>query len=426
MIKNLICIFALLFSLKSFSETKEWSVFIFMAGDNDLSSYAVKDMMELERFIPGEKNLGSSTKKVNIVVEMKNSFSAESKRFLVKQQRELKFLNIPAADIKDDSFIHSPVISSGTGDNQEERFKNFLSWGIQNYPAKKYAIIIWGHGEGYIGKTEDHSQKTFGGVAFDNSSNTFIDIPTLKEILKETQTNLLNNKAIDLLIFDACLMQSIEVALELSDVASFLIGSVQIQDYLGLPYRKLADFLNQTPSPSAHTVATSLPTIYKQSVLEHPSSRRAESFESFTLSSLNMGDVKQILKYDLKNLKKAVTNYLLEDRFRELTFRFMIEDTPQFLGGTVDIGILMGMIKEYLYNDSSNTLGAKNLLKAVNNVLDALNRSVLSYQFGPMYLERRTNPRENYLRGFFKGISWRIPENFLSTIEKERRHQFFK
>src|SRR5205823_4360611 len=51
-------------------------------------------------------------------------------------------------------------------------------------------------------------------------------------------------RPVDVLLSDACLMQTVEVAAELAGTARFSVGSSQVQGYLGLPYRRVVQRLS--------------------------------------------------------------------------------------------------------------------------------------------------------------------------------------
>jgi hypothetical protein len=57
----------------------------------------------------------------------------------------------------------------------------------------------------------------------------------------------LGGRPIDILAADACLMQMLEVANELSDQAEYIVGSAHLQNPFGLPYRTLFHDLNTFP-----------------------------------------------------------------------------------------------------------------------------------------------------------------------------------
>ena len=99
---------------------------------------------------------------------------------------------------------------------------------VKEFPAKRYGLVLGSHASGWIPR-----RKTFG---IDNNSNspysnrgTEMEIPTLRGVLEQLPH-------MDFILFDACMMQSIEVAHELRYVTDYIIGSPSEIPGEGAPY----------------------------------------------------------------------------------------------------------------------------------------------------------------------------------------------
>jgi len=93
--------------------------------------------------------------------------------------------------------------------DQPESLTNFIRWGQQNYPAKKYALVVADHGFAWQGLSIDAT-----------SDDNFMFLPELKKAIIDGGVKF------DMLALDACLMQTIEVAYELKECAAdVMIGS---------------------------------------------------------------------------------------------------------------------------------------------------------------------------------------------------------
>ncbi len=79
---------------------------------------------------------------------------------------------------------------------------NFIEWGMQNYPAEHYMLILSGHSCEYIGMMNDYSQ----------DKPYIMGIPEIALVLEYIKKNL--GRSIDLLIFDTCLFNNIELLYE--------------------------------------------------------------------------------------------------------------------------------------------------------------------------------------------------------------------
>src|SRR3989339_1466776 len=105
-----------------------------------------------------------------------------------------------------------------------KRVVDFVAWAKTNYPAKRYMLIIWNHGSGWM--DPKGSPK---GISFDDETGNYIRTPQIGLILKEAGK-------VDILAFDACLMQMAEVAYEVKDNAQVIVGSEETVPGLGYPY----------------------------------------------------------------------------------------------------------------------------------------------------------------------------------------------
>lgn len=117
--------------------------------------------------------------------------------------------------------------------------KGVFSDAYTNFPANSYGLILWSHGYSWVPAPttkaistrwfgQDNTTKTSGDV------NSYMDIPDLNEALSVTPK-------LDFILFDACLMSSVEVAYELKDRADYLIAApTEIID-LGFPYNRIVD-----------------------------------------------------------------------------------------------------------------------------------------------------------------------------------------
>lgn len=239
---------------------KDWTVLVYMAADNDLSLYSYLDLYEMQAGYESESHLAASTLKSDWLVQWDTLANSGIRRLHLFQNPEPYNKNIQEDYFKNmkETDIVSPIVKifkEEDGIRESAKLKNFLKWGIENYPAHHYMVVIWGHGQGWTSIKSEPSPvaddgaspfegRKFGGLAFDDTSDTYLDIPSLVRVLKDVSKEKLNNEPFDVYASDACLMQMVEVAYELAPVARNIVGSTVIQNFLGLPYRRLMYHLN--------------------------------------------------------------------------------------------------------------------------------------------------------------------------------------
>lgn len=113
-----------------------------------------------------------------------------------------------------DGKIDSTLLKDlGTLDmSKPEALEDFLQWGIRNYPAKHFAVVLAGHGNGFLGALPDFQ-----------SHNKDMPLGQIADVFRKTEKK--TGIKPDVLIMDACLMAHAEAAYELKDSAQYLVAS---------------------------------------------------------------------------------------------------------------------------------------------------------------------------------------------------------
>ena len=119
--------------------------------------------------------------------------------------------------------------------------KGILQEIIKGFPSEKYSLVLWSHGSGWI---NDQSR----AIILDNQKNSWsqtgswINISDLNDILSTLPH-------MEYIMFDACYMQSIEVAAELYTHTDYIIGSPTEIPGEGAPYNIIMDALCKADIP---------------------------------------------------------------------------------------------------------------------------------------------------------------------------------
>lgn len=215
----------------------EWTVMVYMNGKNDLEDFALADVNEMEAALP---------EGVNVVVELgrMNGYSSADgdwrgvRRYLVKKD---------ADPVKINSELLADLGPADMG--KPETLAGFGRWARSAYPAKKYMLVVWNHGSGWL--------KSSGakGISFDYETGSHINTPDLGKALKEIGR-------VDVLAFDACLMQMAEVAYELKDSAEFITASEEVEAVYGYPYDRLLGALAGHVSMGPEELARAVVKVY--------------------------------------------------------------------------------------------------------------------------------------------------------------------
>lgn len=116
--------------------------------------------------------------------------------------------------------------------------RDVCRWVTENYSAASYGLVLWSHANGWLPAQEVRDTRS---IITDNNNNTSsnsgpeMEISALKEVLME----VFGNKGLDFILFDACFMQSVEVAYEFRNVAQWLVATPAEMPGTGSPYDKL-------------------------------------------------------------------------------------------------------------------------------------------------------------------------------------------
>lgn len=116
--------------------------------------------------------------------------------------------------------------------------RDVCRWTVDNYSADSYGLVLWSHGNGWLPAKNVRDTRS---IIVDNGNNTNsnsgpeMNISALKEVLLE----VFGNRKLDFILFDACFMQSVEVAYELRNTAQWLVATPAEMPGTGSPYDKL-------------------------------------------------------------------------------------------------------------------------------------------------------------------------------------------
>jgi hypothetical protein len=156
-----------------------------------------------------------------------------------------------------DSQVTSQIVqnmgaSIDMGDWRELR--NYILWAQQQYPADHYALVIWNHGAGWrpTRAAGDRTPSVFPrSVSIDDSTNSEIQTWQLPQALTA-------GTRLDTVIFDASLMQMLEVAYEIRDATDVITGSEESPPGEGYVYDRFLTDLAGNPGMTARDLGTKI------------------------------------------------------------------------------------------------------------------------------------------------------------------------
>ena len=217
----------------------EWTVMFYLCGSDleSAHSFATSNLEEIsnchELVYVQNRDVSESQDKLNIVLPEKGrvkivietggskTWHAQSLGMNIDSSRLQRWEYSTEANALDASRRSTPKTNSGfrlidsqplASMSNPDTLADFIRWAAENYPARKYALVLWDHGGG---------SKTgiFIDELFDN------DILTLNELYEAFRDGGVNFEAV---LFDACMMANLETAYSIKDSAKWMIASEEV------------------------------------------------------------------------------------------------------------------------------------------------------------------------------------------------------
>lgn len=241
-----------------------WTFMVYMAGFNNLSEFATKDLDEMRKV--------GSTDEVTVVVFVKQLDSTSARYVVVgKDGRGERVEVVPDAD-------------SGN----PQTLIDFVRWVGEAAPADRYGLVVWNHGSGWqpddldqlysevraergdtgvsprelgIRSTQKVARTLFTstvkeiltlpsarqrGIASDDGSGHSLDTVEFGRVLALADEAL--GGPLALLGMDACLMSTFEVAFQVRDHVQTVVGSEELEPGDGWPYTQVLTELTAHPA----------------------------------------------------------------------------------------------------------------------------------------------------------------------------------
>jgi cysteine peptidase C11 family protein len=292
----------------------KWTVMLYMNGDNSLDPFAILDFEEMAKI--------KYDSHVNVVIQLDRKQLAksagptdenwsETRRFLMRQG-----LRATRSDSLQDFSEESNMGDPAT-------LAEFVNWARKKFPAERYMLIIWSHGDGWrrqmitepfftepktaakalqsaVTEAEEmlqQEQLTDAKLASLNLTLTSVE-PQYRTISEDETNNsdklyvreiqdalegvFGDRNGLDVIGFDACLMQMIETGYAMRKVAGVMVGSEELEPSEGWRYDCWLQALVDNPNMDGIAIGKIMVETYKET-FEHEN-------PTTTLSAINLSD----------------------------------------------------------------------------------------------------------------------------------------
>jgi hypothetical protein len=207
-------------SLQINTNQSRWTVMAYLDGDNELEGYAIAKFMSMSQV--GSSSNVTLLAQLDRIPEFNSSYGNwnDTKRFLITQGM-------------------TPIPTNAVQDLGEQDMGNlttltsFIRWGVENYTADHYFLILFDHGQGAVGTVGtgavgvsgqlaappegvDYANAPPRGLMYDHGD--FLTTPELGRALDAARVK------IDVLYIDGCYMAGLEVAYQIAEYVDVMVG----------------------------------------------------------------------------------------------------------------------------------------------------------------------------------------------------------
>ena len=321
---------------------KDWTFIVYMAADNDLRSFAARNIKQMA-------SIGSN-EHINILVHLDIRVSGNKKitrRYFIEKNRILHVNSHDQATQCMNSGDPNTLISC-------------CKWGIKDYPAKEYALIFWNHGTGIIdpphGRIINPAElfsfnpstnrleldRSIGfldlinclepeqrGICWDDSIGNYLTNQKLESALATITKDYLKGNKLSIIGFDACLMSMIEIGNIVKNYAHIMVSSQEVELGMGWNYSAIL-YPFAKNSLDMNTFAQNIVDMYAKTYNSITNDYTLSAINLNSIESLeqNVDRVAQLLiealnkqkNRTVKNALKASRNKLLCTHFDEPTY----------------------------------------------------------------------------------------------------------
>lgn len=263
-----------------------WTLLVYMAGDNNLSQAAFRDLAEMEAV--------GSTGLVQVVVQV-DTLGGTTQRLHVGRGGSALLVDLGERNMADPAVL-----------------TDFIKWGKAQFPASRTALILWNHGDGF---QKPLPPRRFG-ILQDDTNGTACCLSNLqvRQAIQDAAAHF------ELLGFDASQMGQIETAYEFREAADLLVFSQETGQANGWDYTGILERLTLLPSMTSQFLAGAIVETYRDFYenIFFPANNIPMEGQTPAISTIDLGQAATPLKdaIDLLavTLFDALNDPLLKDK----------------------------------------------------------------------------------------------------------------
>ena len=255
----------------------EWTVMVYMCGDNNLEYPAMLDLLEMEQALPeGTEVIVLLDRHAGYTNILGNWKDARLYRVRKAPPVDLFRANIGYPDAQLPSQLASELLEQwGEVDMSDPAvLTRFIQTAAKRFPAKRYALIPWNHGGGWTGLLQDED----GGRGVPGKG--IMSVEQFAEAVRQGAKALPRGR-FDLLKYELCLMAQLDVLANSIGLADYVVACAPVEPGQGSDYLTVLPHFRADVSTRdlvLHTVKTNTDYFTKIGI--------AASFSGFDMAKL--------------------------------------------------------------------------------------------------------------------------------------------
>jgi len=247
---------------------REWTVMVYMNGKNNLEPDALANFHAMAAV--------GSTEKVAVLAQLGRPKKRRHTDADGNWSGVYRFVIEKDMDPLPDKGTNVEALGESIDMGSTDCLRSFVKWARATYPANRYMLVIWNHGQGWrfqLAKNENlRAAASRGDTGSIPLPATLADAPPVggyRAVSSDDDTgSILYNKQIqdvveaefkarklDLLGYDACLMAMLETAYAFSPSTEVMVASQDLEPAAGWDYEAWLAPLVAKPQMSAEDVA---------------------------------------------------------------------------------------------------------------------------------------------------------------------------
>ena len=176
-----------------------------------------------------------------------------------------------------------------------QTLQDFVTWGVQTYPADKYTLVLWNHGAGPVSSDDDIAVLGPDEIHKDGLSLAEIDSAL-------SNSRVATGKSFETIGFDACLMGSMEVASMLTKHANYMVASEELEPGTGWEYGTWLNAIQANPAITGNALGKVIADSYL-------TAQQADKSNGVTLSVTDLSKVPALVSAFTDFASKAQANF---------------------------------------------------------------------------------------------------------------------